>query len=209
MAFPKTVDYSKLEEFLKKNPAGTFSQFVAATGYDNVTDVTFYAYRKKRNGGKSPSRKPGKPTGRVSPKKGASRTSTVKGIIPGATYGTARQDYTPLARVLEANPKATYKDFIAAGLKVTMSSVSRFKTNPEKYLQSSENQEAPSVPRTKTRRMKALYYTVWQSEAKNVSPESMALLNSFIEELNSDRRAKMELIQRMNPNILEVREVSK
>ena len=63
----------------------------------------------------------------------------------------------------------------------------------------------PRAPRTVNRKSK-IYQTIWTHPTENLSKESMDMLGSFIGELNDSGRAKFEIIERVNPSSMEVRE---
>ena len=58
----------------------------------------------------------------------------------------------------------------------------------------------------RTNRKIRIYTNMWTHPVEGLSKQSRELLSSFIEELNSSGRAKLELVERVNPNVLEVRD---
>jgi len=67
----------------------------------------------------------------------------------------------------------------------------------------------PTVSRPpRVNRKGKLYMTVWSHPTNGVSKQSKEILSSFIEELNVTGRTKFELVERLNPDTLEVRELA-
>jgi hypothetical protein len=78
----------------------------------------------------------------------------------------------------------------------------------KKHPVSKPESEAVQTRRVYHRRGGNLYMTVWTHPVDKVSKEAKEILGSFIAQLNDTGRARFELVERLNPDILEVRETT-
>jgi len=62
------------------------------------------------------------------------------------------------------------------------------------------------TPRSQKSKKSKLYMTIWSCPSEKLNNDSRGIFESFINELNSIGRTKFEIIERLNPNVLEVRE---
>jgi len=68
-------------------------------------------------------------------------------------------------------------------------------------------EKQPMAPRPYRRKSSNLYMVIWTHPVtEGTSKTSRELLVSFINELNSTGRSRFEIVERLNPNVLEVRE---
>jgi hypothetical protein len=109
-------------------------------------------------------------------------------------------DKKALVKYIEKNPAATYSEFTATvGEKITISDAGYYG-----YRRKIHGTDIPArVSKV------ALYMTVWSHAAESLSKETIDVLNSLVETLNQTKKAKWEIIQLVQPSMIEIRERSR
>jgi len=109
-------------------------------------------------------------------------------------------DRKTLVKYIEENPSATYSEFtVAMKGKVTLSDAGYYG-----YRRKIHGTDIPArAPKT------PLYMTVWSHAADSVSKETLDILNDLVETLTQTKKAKWEIIQLVQPSVIEIRERSR
>ena len=187
MADHKVIDYSKIAEFLKENPDAPFSEFQDKCPVD-ITDVTYYKYRKLSRAGKWNWVTPMSKTERVQTKRLARDLFKKPGKKP-------EKDHDKIVAYIQANPDATYEEFRKD---------TTFKLSSGHYYKVRKQQTGRT---SKYSPRKSLYMSLFRHPTASMSQESKDLLKSFVDTLNGSKRAKLEIVEYVSPAMLEVREV--
>ena len=105
-----------------------------------------------------------------------------------------------LIKFIEENPEATYTEFSALMKnKISISDAGYYG-----YRRKIHGTHIPArVPKT------TMYMTVWSHAAESLSKETIDVLNDLVENLNQTKTAKGEIIQLVQPSVIEIRERSR
>lgn len=108
--------------------------------------------------------------------------------------GYHRIDYEPVDKFIKENPQASFEDFVKAHKNITMCA-NTFGNRRKRLLGQSTSFDKPQ-----------LFMRLWSGKC---SSETTAVIRDIIDALNKSGRAKLEVFERINPSMLEVREAGK
>lgn len=110
--------------------------------------------------------------------------------------GYHKIDYLLIDQFIKQNPTAKYKAFKTAHPRIAISDFT-FSTRRKKLLGvASEKSDKPR-----------LYMRIWTTDSSN--PKTVSAIRSLIAALNKSGRTHLEMVELANPELIEVREVTK
>jgi len=211
-------DYSKIDPILKENPDIDFTDFKEKCDIE-ITKWAFLARKKFLKGEPGYGRK--EPHGNKSVKTDSDgcvvtkdgRRLSIKALILEVFPNTSKIDeFTVVTEALIKDPLTTHDRLIANyQVDISDSYFYNFRRNFIRILGLEPDKKVVKKASNYTKRKKnVLYQTVFQKEiGENINPESLELLQEFIEYLNIDRQ-NLELLEITKPvHMIEVRAISK
>jgi len=176
-------DIQKIQKYVVDHPDAPYSAAKKDLGL-TVTDVTYYKWRKVYRDSKGAS------VGKTA--QAAKATDAVmNGFKP---RGPQAAVFQKLTEILPANPSLSFIECVRQhGVKTTSGTFRRYK-------------EAILTGRTLTKTRKNVYMAVFSAPSDSVPPGAKALLRDFVNALNAANRTNMEVVEYVDPKIIEVRE---
>lgn len=171
-------DYAVLYDFIKRlGEESTYTKFKDAYPDFDISDTWFMVCKKKVLGGDN------------------LRTSK-------SSHGSI--DYTIIEDFLKKDPMATYKDF--------KKEYPKFKISDAMYYNYRRKRNGlTAAPSTVARRSQTkIYVQMWSMDAEELKKMPVVdAIKAFVDSMNKTMNTRMEIVELLNPNVIEVREAKK